>query len=286
MDAMRHDSERRNVVFGGVALALLGVAGCAPGRGGGGAGPAGGNGSLVTAGQRVALRCYEWTVRNTDAERRNLTDVHVPFQGNVTPLLPSFPPGWGLGSAPGGGLVFVTPPPTTGASTPQPQPIPAGGVKGPFRFCLKGTGPVLSGPIDFSFESGPNGPLGDVFQGGRLVPTAPDGTRHIKPTDTAWCRKLSLTAPAGQAVHDVHLERIAGGNPTGFLGVEPPAGWTSNPVDPGIVTIFPRGTNPPLAPGATVSFKVCFNSPNCRFHWRMTDAENRTIPGAEGTLAV
>lgn len=274
------DLNRRRIVFG--SLVLLGapaLSGCDDRRA-----PPGQQGNLQPVGERVELRCYLFSIRNTDP-KRSIVDVHIPFE--VRPIAPSAPDGWGLDDA-GPGVVFRTPPPRDPTETqPRPQPIPPGGSLGPFRFYLpEGSGDVRSGPVEFSFDQGPNGPLTAVEQNGKAVVVGPDGVQHIDRSGTGYCRELELTAPPNAAVHDVHLERLPGGNPTKFVGVDPPEGFASNPVEPNSITIFVSGGGPPIPAGGTIRFKVYYEQVNARFKWRFTDAMNNSIPGAEGTVSL
>jgi hypothetical protein len=160
------------------------------------------------------------------------------------PVLIHSPPGWGT-TDDEVGFGFITPPPTLpGTTQERPAPVPVGG---------------LSGPV------------------------GPDGLKHIKRSDKAYCREIAITAPAGAEVKDIHLDRIQGGNPTEFIDVELPSGWVSNPVDPGSITIFTEGNGPGIPPGGALNLKVYFTSPNARASWRLTDGSG-TIPGAEGTV--
>lgn len=241
-------------------------------------------GNLEKSGERVELRCYEWRVSN--GGERSIFDVRVPLEGE--PLIPSGPPGWGVDPE-GDGLVFRTPPPGSedDDTVPRPQPIPSGEDRGPFRFYLeRGTGPVrTSGPVEVSFEDGSAEAARGITQGGAPVPVSDDGFQHIRPTDTAYCWTLEITAPPARAVHDVHLEGDREQSPE-FVGVDPPEGWVSNPVDPDTITIFAPGGEEPLPPGGTISFKVYYTRVNGRLHWRFTDERGQTIPGAEGDISL
>ena len=240
--------------------------------------PPGAGSSLVTSGEKIELNCFSFVFKNTF--KRPVVDVHIPLDGSVVVATP--PPGWA--ETGDGGVKFETPPPSAGTTTERPRPVPPGGISGTFTFCLAADGPTEGGPIELSFAEGANEPVTDIWQGGEPVPVGPDGLKHIKKRDKAFCQELELTAPDNAEVKDIHLDRVPGGNPTDFIGVDLPDGWVSNPVDPGSVTIFTEGGGPGVAPGEKLKFKVCYKSPNASANWRLTDGSNRTIDGAEGRI--
>lgn len=238
-------------------------------------------GGLTAQGKRKELNCFSFHFRNDQEEP--IYDVHIPLDGDA--VLGTPPPGWEFDGE--GGVTFRTPPANPGGGTAErPRPVPPGGLSGRFTFYLDGDGPTTGGPVELSFEDPERErvPVNDIWQGGKLVLPGPDGLKHISRSDKAYCRELEITAPEGQEVKDVHLERLPGGNPTDFVDVEPPEGWVSNPVDSNSVTIFTEGDGPGVADGGKLTFRVCFKSPNARASWRLTDGRNQTIPGSEGRI--
>jgi hypothetical protein len=235
--------------------------------------------NVAPVGGRVELKCFTFRFRNTF--RRPIYDVHVPLDED--PVLIHSPPGWGT-TDDEVGFGFITPPPTLpGTTQERPAPVPVGGLSGRYTFYLPEDSDATSTTIQLSFKDGSRVPVDDVWQGGKPVPVGPDGLKHIKRSDKAYCREIAITAPTGAEVKDIHLDRIQGGNPTEFIDVELPSGWVSNPVDPGSITIFTEGNGPGIPPGGALNLKVYFTSPNARASWRLTDGSG-TIPGAEGTV--
>lgn len=241
--------------------------------------PPGAGSSLERSGDRVELNCFSFTFKNTFGQP--VVDVHIPLEGSV--VVATSPPGWAHTGG-DGAVKFETPPPSDGGTSEGPRPVPSGGVSDRFTFYLDGDGPTQGGPVELSFAEGPNRPVTDIWQGGEPVPVGPDGLKHIKRSGGAYCQELEITAPDEAEVKDIHLDRVPGGNPTDFIGVDLPTGWVSNPVDPGSVTIFTEGNGPGIAPGETLKLKVYYKSPNARANWRLTDGNNRTLDGAEGRI--
>jgi hypothetical protein len=234
----------------------------------------------LKSGDRSELNCFSFVFKNTF--EKPVTDVQIPLKGKVIVAIP--PPGWAeIGD---GDVKFETPLPGAGKKTTErPRPVPPkGGVSDKYTFCLSADGPTQGGPVKLSFADGSDKPVTDIWQGGEPVPIGPDGLKHIKNVDKAYCQELEVTAPGSAEVKDIHLDRIPGGNPTDFIGVDHPDGWVSNPIDAGSVTIFTEGMGPGLAPGKKLKYKVCYKSPNARAIWRLTDGNNQTIKGAEGRI--
>lgn len=274
-------TRRQFGVYSGTAAVSLALAACD--RKDDDAGEKEFSGELEATGERIEFRCYRFRLRALELP---VSDVHIPFDGDV--FAPSAPPGWGY-DPDSDGVKFETPPPRPeGETRPREVPVPPGGSLGPFVFYLrKGTGTERSGPVTFSHPDGSTSPLdGRVEQGGVPVPLDADGSYHISPSGTAYCREIVIKAPANADVHDVHLERPPGGDPTKFVGVEPPTGWVSNPVDASIVTVFRPGGGPAIPAGESARFKVYYEQVNAQPNWRLTDERNETLPGAEGSLSL
>lgn len=239
--------------------------------------------TVIPIGDRVRLRCYSFSVTNTDPTR-TIVQINIPFDPGPQPIVPMGPPGWVV--LPGSSVTFATPPPAVGGQAVRPNGIAPGNQLSGFSFYLPANAPAGSGPVVFTFSDGSTDMLGQVFQDGVQVEADANGAFRITSRKNAFCRTLKLVAPKDADVHGVVFSRSPGGAIPGFVGVEPPVGWAANDVEPSTITIFSRGALTPIPAGKSTTTTVYYLPVNARAAWRFLDIRNLTIPGAEGIVSL
>jgi hypothetical protein len=226
-------------------------------------------------GKPKAWRCYDFSVTNTEKERK-ITDLHFGLPAGATTGHVKTPTGW-QGAEAGGTLTFKTPPdaPPAGggptvATTPA-APIDPGKTLDGFRFCLD-KGEKIT--ISISYDQGPNSQA-TVWQG-----VEADSGKAVRRTSTLRCHKIILQAPSDAEAFDAHFSKHGDTDP-GFDDVALPSGWSGGASTDGVGLDAGKS---PIGKGDKQTVEICVKSNPDQIDWKLTDAAHNDIPGAKGTV--
>jgi hypothetical protein len=257
---------------------LLGLFVALPGRASAQAG-------ITQQGKGTSYRCYDAHIVNLP-NGRPITDLHIRFDRHTRPEHLRAPPNWGWTVDDDGSITFRTPPaspPAPGSTTsaaPPPSPVGPGDTLDGFRICLL---QAEGASASFSYGDGTRSKPVRIIGDGKDVP---EGGVVPHSSEPLPCVTLKITAPAGQAVWDIHLSKAAATSPDpNFDDVAPPPGWHADSPDPNTVNLD-AGQTSSIPAGGTVTITVCFKGKPNAITWSFTDAEHRSITGASGTTSL